>query len=351
MNAEQIEQCAADWFEKRLSGQWSEVDERALQTWLTASPAHEIQYLRIESAWQHLARLKAVGAGVPADQIPPRHSWGDVRFFRGTTPLPPSIPTATPSSVQKPLKTAAGARSLFAVAAALVAAVGGAYLYQTYAGIDQYATPVGGLQNLSLQDGSHITLNTDTRLRASVGAHERRVELIRGEAFFDVAKDAQRPFVVEAGDRRIVAVGTQFSVRRDGEEVRVVVTEGKVRIEKTQDATSGRTEAPLLTAGAVVQTSRTNMQIREEGGAHVEKLLSWRSGYVNFENVPLTEAVAEFNRYRESKILIEDPSIEGLRIGGNFRSSSSEAFLAVLESGFAIDVQRRDGDIVLKGRH
>lgn len=350
MNAEQIEQCAADWFEKRLSGQWSEVDERALQTWLAASLAHEIQYLRIESAWQQLARLKAVGAGVPADKVPPRHSWGDVRFFRGTTPLPQNIQTAPPSSVQKPLK-AAGARSLFAVAAALVAAVGGAYLYQTHAGIDQYTTPVGGLQNLSLQDGSHITLNTDTRLRASVGAHERRVELIRGEAFFDVAKDVQRPFVVEAGDRRIVVVGTQFSVRREGEEVRVVVTEGKVRIEKTQGATGGRTDAPLLTAGAVVQASRTNMQVREEGGAHVEKLLSWRSGYVNFENVPLTEAVAEFNRYRESKILIEDPSIEALRIGGNFRSSSSEAFLAVLESGFAIDVQRRDGGIVLKGRH
>jgi transmembrane sensor len=90
--------------------------------------------------------------------------------------------------------------------------------------------------------------------------------------------------------------------------------------------------------------------VRPDAGAEIEKLLSWRRGYVYFDNVPLADAVAEFNRYNRRKILIEDPEIAALRVGGNFRSTNIDAFLDLMQSGFPIAVDD-DGDrIVLKGR-
>jgi transmembrane sensor len=356
MSAERIEKQAADWFEKRLSGGWTQADQAAFEVWLETSCAHEIQYLRIKTAWGHIARLQALGAGVAAGEIPPRHAWGDARFFRGAASgrYRPARRERdhcpVPSTAHAPRRGKVGNWPLLASAAMVTLAAVGIYLYQTHWDVERYATPVGGLRNLALGDGSHITLNTDTSLRVSFDGRERRIDLDKGEAFFDVAEDPGRPFIVAAGDQRIIVVGTEFSVRRDTGAVRVVVAEGKVRIEERQDASNENAAARLIAAGAVAHVSRTGVQIREDGDAAVENLLSWRSGYVNFDNVPLAEAVAEFNRYRESKILIEDAAIAGLRIGGNFRSDNSEAFLAVLETGFSIEVQRRDGAIALK-RH
>jgi hypothetical protein len=96
---------------------------------------------------------------------------------------------------------------------------------------ERYSTPVGGMASLPLQDGSHVTLNTASRVRVELTAGERRIDLDQGEAFFEVAKDKNRPFVVRAGDKRVIAVGTKFSVLREDSDVRVVVTEGTVRVE------------------------------------------------------------------------------------------------------------------------
>ena len=199
------------------------------------------------------------------------------------------------------------------------------------------------MDTVPLADGSHVTLNTDSRIRVALEAKERRVDLDRGEAFFDVAKDPARPFIVQAGDKRVVAVGTQFSVRRDHNDIRVAVTEGKVRVE---DASS----PVVLTAGSVARTANTEVLVHEAAGAEVEELLSWRSGYVVFRDTALADAVAEFNRYNTRKIIIEDPAIAAIRIGGNFRSNNTDAFLWLLQSGFPVTVEETHDQVVLKRR-
>jgi transmembrane sensor len=176
----------------------------------------------------------------------------------------------------------------------------------------------------------------------------RRVKLDHGEAFFDVSKDASRPFVVEIADKRVIAVGTQFSVRRDGNDIRVLVTEGRVWIERRSMAT--KAAQTQLAAGSEARTLQAAVLIHQPAPAQVEQLLSWRSGYIVFRDTTLADAVADFNRYSARKIFIEDPAIAGIRIGGNFRSGDTDAFLWLLQSGFPINVEQRSDRIILTKR-
>jgi transmembrane sensor len=159
-----------------------------------------------------------------------------------------------------------------------------------------------------------------------------------------VAKDPARPFVVLVGDRRVVAVGTQFSVRRNADGIRVVVAEGLVRLEG-----AGSSDAELP-AGAIAQTLGTAVMVHKQVAREVEQLLSWRTGHIMFRDTALAEAVAEFNRYNARKILIADPTIADIRIGGSFRSDNVPAFLWLLQHGFPVTVEQRGNDTVLSGR-
>lgn len=334
--AERIEEAAATWFFKRDSEAWTHDDQAQLDAWLNSSTAHRVAFLRLNAGWKRTARLKALGAGVPPGVIPPPGSWGDVRFPGGREFS--SYPLSR-------LRERAGVRVLpWSIAATVLLSVGVVF-YAYNAGILQgsrYSTPIGGLDTVPLKDGSQVILNTDTRIRVDLTDKERLIELDKGEAFFDVAKDSTRPFVVQAGNKRVIAVGTKFSVRRIGNDIRVTVIEGKVRIDRP-DAHA----APLLKAGGVAQTADSETLVREGAPTEAEQLLSWRSGYLVFEATPLAEAVAEFNRYNARKIVIEDPATATLRIGGNFRSNNTDAFLWLLQSGFPIRIEHHSDRIVL----
>jgi transmembrane sensor len=235
---------------------------------------------------------------------------------------------------------------VFAIAASLllVLAAGAAFNERTdYLTGEHYTTRIGGLNSVPLADGSTVTLNTDTSLRVTLSGHERRIRLEKGEAFFDVARDPARPFVVYAGNDRITAVGTQFSVRREEDDVRVVVTAGKVKLAQPS-------QSRLLEAGVVARAARSGIAVSEGSHSHTEQMLAWRGGYVAFQDTPLSEAVAEFNRYTTRRIHIEDPSIATIRVGGNFRSNNAAAFLDLLGSGFPIVVEQGEDRITLRHR-
>lgn len=390
-----IEEVAARWFARRASGTWTDADQAQFQAWLEQRTAHRIAYIRLDAAWNHSARMRALGAGVPPGVIPPRAFWGDTRFFKGTPPdthpppahgyspetsETPDPGTVSSAAIQGEILQGGGLRSgrvrlrLLAVAATMLAFAVGIYIMNTglFAGT-HYSTPVGGIDNVPLADGSRITLNTDTSIRVAITEHERHIRLDKGEAFFEVAKDKSRPFVVYAGDKRVIAVGTKFSVRRDHDDIQVVVTEGRVNLaaakvpsprdrDGTPDEIPGKGIAreggagvsippsTFLSAGAIARTSRAEVLVRPDATTEAEKLLSWRNGYIVFDNTALADAVAEFNRYNTRKIYIEDPSIAAIRIGGNFRSNNSDAFLWLLQSGFPINVEQTEDKVVLKGR-
>jgi transmembrane sensor len=211
-----------------------------------------------------------------------------------------------------------------------------------------YSTPIGALASVPLSDGSHVTLNTDSQIHVAFSAGKRVVKLDQGEAFFEVSKDRGRPFVVEMGNKRVTAVGTQFSVRRDGTEMRVLVTEGRVRIDRKEvPSGSGATQ---VAAGSQARTNGSSVLVDQPEPTQVEQILSWRTGYLMFHDTPLVDAIAEFNRYSTRKIVIDDPTLASVRIGGRFRSTDSEAFLWLLQSGFPISVAQRDDRISLTRR-
>jgi transmembrane sensor len=199
-----------------------------------------------------------------------------------------------------------------------------------------FSTPIGGRRTIPLIDGSKVELNTATVVRAAVNDKHRDVWLDQGEAYFEVAHLAGRPFVVHAGDRTVTVLGTKFSVRRDGEKVTVSVIEGRVRIDDADEPDTVPTA--IITAGdvAIAQGSSTLLSAKSEEG--VSEALGWRDGILNFDHTSLADAAAEFNRYNHKQILIGDSQTGEIRIGGTFQASNVDAFVRLLHDAYGLRV-------------
>jgi transmembrane sensor len=336
-DSRQIEDIAADWLARRDGDDWSAGDQAELEVWLQAATAHRVALLRLEAAWQQADRLKVLGAGIPAGVVPSAGAWQASPFFERRAATSAVVVDA--ATRRRPRYRAMAAVLLLGVA------VAAGWFFWSLSG-SSYSTEVGGLAAVPMSDGSKVTLNTDSEIRVAVTEIERRVDLRHGEAYFEVAKDPSRPFVVQVGDKRVVAVGTKFSVRRTQDDFRVVVTEGRVRVEASSGLGPG-TPAAELVAGTVGRSDGGGTLIQEKPLAEIEEYLSWRSGYLVFRDMTLGDAVAEFNRYNTHKIVIEDPAVAAIRIGGNFRSTNVDAFVRLLELGFPIRASRENGQIIL----
>lgn len=369
VSSNQIERTAAAWLARRDAGTWTEADQIELDTWLGASSAHRVAWLRLNAAWQQTSRLKALGAGLPPGQVPPRAEWATSPFFKqpvapaasSTAPAPSEVasthealpPGSTPVDLHdyvftrrtptKPRRSA----FRFGIAASLALTAALALSWWQFGTVERasYATVVGDIKTVSLPDGSQATLSSSTHIDMTLTHRERHIAIQQGEAYFDVVKDPSRPFVVQAGERRVVVVGTHFSVRRDADELRVVVSEGRVRLEPGARSSQ---RPMLLTAGMTAWASQDGLlRIDAHSPDQVEELLSWRDGLLRFRDTPLAQAVAEFNRYNTRKLVIGDPSLASLPVGGNIRLSNVDAFVHLLERGYAIRAEQRGDEIVL----
>jgi transmembrane sensor len=335
-----IEEQAADWLARRDSGAWSVEDQLRFERWLNESPANRVAFLRLEHVWERSGRLRALGAGRQVgEDIPPPMQWGGVQLPRATD--------ANAQEVAFPRSVARGrGRARAALAAAVLLTIASSAALYLRSGGPSYQTPVGGVAFVPMTDGSKVTLNTDSEIRVAVTRTARTVELEQGEAFFEVAKDPARPFVVQAGNKRVIALGTKFAVRRDGDELRVVVTEGRVRVE-TQHEAQGGAPAEVLTAGSVARASDHGVLLQKKALPEAEEELSWRSGVLILREMTLDDAAAEFNRYNTTKIVIEDPQVGALRVAGSFRATNVDAFVRLLERGYPLRAARTDERIVL----
>jgi len=366
-SSREIEARASEWLVRRESGNWSAEEEARFTQWLNASIAHRVAFLRQEGAWEHAQRLQALRGHTPPGSVPSPDDWRLSPFVSDGVADPGSH-NAGQKSIEASNTGAVRTRREWlrgTLAAGLVLAAAGALTWYASTSGPYYHTAVGGIASVPMSDGSKVTLNTESAIRLAVSDTERRVQLERGEAFFEVAKDPGRPFVVSAGNKRVVAVGTKFSVRRDGNDLRVFVTEGKVRFEDDSLLASPAVAASsqqsgsiavkprdddnvmLLAAGAIARSGDSGVIVQERPLPEVEDYLSWRSGYLTFRDIPLADAVAEFNRYNERKIFIQDPSVAAIRFSGKVRPTSSEGFVRLLEDAFAIRAEHVDGRIVL----
>jgi transmembrane sensor len=224
-------------------------------------------------------------------------------------------------------------------------------------------TEVGHLDQLALPDGSIVRINTDSRVEVAYSAGERRVRLVRGEAYFTVAKDATRPFVVDAAGVAVRAVGTAFNVRLRPAGVDVLVTEGTVRVSDPVRATGlARPAPPVVAPGLPLLKAgeRLIISVGEGSGepvvpvapvvvpaAEMARALAWQDQRIDVVAVPLAELVTEFNRYNSQKLVVADAALGERRFGGSFRVDAPETFARLLETRFGLRVERRGQVIVI----
>jgi transmembrane sensor len=338
---------AAAWFAHRRSGSWSQANASDFAAWLKADPSHTAAWASYERLWGRLDSIrddpKILAIRESARRSAAKHEglrrsgrfaavlaasvvlgvsvWWTIRSsVRAPGRLPVPTASTSPSEVASPIRDA--------------------------------STEIGERSVLVLADGSKVTLNTASSVHADYAGPERRVTLVRGEAFFDVAKDATRPFVVSAGGRHVIAVGTAFDVRLQDRRVKVTLVEGKVRVVRAADTMAAATThaqpipAVELEAGSALVT-------QEEGADRVERLdavraTSWTSGKLVFDGERLADVVAEMNRYSHEKLEIGDPALNSRRVSGVFEPTSGPAFAKALEAyGIARATQQTASIIVL----
>jgi transmembrane sensor len=238
-----------------------------------------------------------------------------------------------------------------AVAAAIgVIAVGGAWNLYKQKEETRFQTAIGEQAAVALPDGSSFDLNTNSRIRVDYSQRQRVIRLERGEAFFTVAHDTQRPFWVHAGDYWVRAVGTAFNVYLTPTGLEVTVSEGTVNVVNATANESPPSGAALagytaaVTAGEQADVHGRAEVIHELNSAQLSRLLAWRKSSLYFQDQPLGEVVNELMRYTTLIIEFDDDALRRLPVGGTFQTSpeGAEALLTMLHDGFGTTI-RRDG--------
>lgn len=234
------------------------------------------------------------------------------------------------------------------------------------------ATRVGEQRNLTLQDGTRVSLNTASRIHVRYDRSVRRVELDKGEAYFEVAKRSDWPFVVIAGGKQVVARGTAFLVRRDERNFAVTLVEGKVVVAPAGEAVTASPQTPTSAAGTSGSQSNSDPQNGAVTGADItlapgqrlmfadherprldrpplERVTAWQHGQVVLDHTPLADAAAEMNRYSEVELVIEEPEAGRAEVTGIFRVADSESFAVAVAETYHLSVADRGRRIVLSG--
>jgi transmembrane sensor len=309
-------EMAARWHSLMEDGEPSPAERERFEAWLAADPKNRAAYESVERSWVGIA-----GAAVD-DRI--------LNMRREAL----SAPQKKRLAFLRPVSIAA------TILVTMAAATGVLIRYnplstRSEAGV--YVTQVGERSTITLADGSTVVLNTASRIRMAFDARTRRVQLLAGQAWFEVAKSQPRPFIVEAGDRLVTAHGTAFDVKLEEHRVQVTLIEGRVSVETNTKIGAGPTvpeHEDLLPGDQLVVTAAKPTLKRK---IDVAKATSWREGQIIFDDDTLATAVAEVNRYSPKKIIL-DPRLASLRMSGVFIAGHSDSFVQTVTGHFPIKV-------------
>lgn len=365
---------AANWFVRLQAHDLSRSSREQYVDWLRDSPTNVAEMLRVAQAhcaleqFEHWARIATDGPEADSNVIP----------MHAATPL-----TAQDGEVpgQRPRK---GVWVTALAASVAVIALATAILLSGIRGqiID---TERGERREVVLSDGSIVQVDPQTRMRVKFEAHSRRVFLERGRALFRVAKNPNRPFLVEVDDTVVRAVGTAFGVERQREDVVVTVSEGKVAVVSSnlaresapsqrgsgvsgvlQSERGAATNPSVRSAeagavpreGEVFLTAGQQLTVQSSGSAELlrkvdsTRELAWAEGRLIFENDRVTEVIKEFNRYNRVQLHVTDPTLAARPVSGVFSASDPESFIAFIQTVAPVLVVRSDDqDITLSPRH
>lgn len=344
----------------RMEEELAEDERRQLDQWLAADPRHPKALVRLAEVWETFDVLSELAEIFPIDRYRSRRARPFLLRAGAVTataasiaalgwylvseldapPIPNAIPVALPEwrGANAPNGTEASGSSRIS-----------------------YETKIGEQLSARLPDGSVVTLNTDTLLDVAYSDSERLVTIRRGEASFNVTRDAARPFRVLARTRIVQALGTIFNVHLDARDrVEVTVSEGRVRVTLVDRPASPSppgatmpeaTEPPdtdmTVAAGQVAVIDGAQGAVRRVDTLEIEAKLAWQQGMLVFRGSPLEEVLADVSRYTTVRFTIADDSIRGTRVGGYFRAGDIDALLLALRESFGIEPQWLGDEIVL----
>lgn len=338
----EVEEEAAVWVWRLDDENLSPQDRSEFEQWLRRDPRHRRAFEELGGVWRSLDDL----AEAKREERVATFVAEERRLY----------------DVARPASTRSRLRRItpWAVAASLVVAVGFIAWFQRGNEAQTLATAVGQQRSATLADGSVLQLNTNTIVETRFTRDQRVVYLHKGEASFKVAKNPERPFLVHAGDMVVRAIGTEFNVRlRDLRDIEVIVAEGRVAVEPQLEAAakvvaSAKPALPRrreLVAGQRFETTARAAPVAEITPVALSNTLAWREGAIVFDGEPLVQAIAELNRYSDTRLVVADASIHDLRVGGRFRTGDVDGFLEALTRALPVQTRQASDNLVYIEAH
>ncbi|SDO19249.1 FecR family protein [Rhodoferax sp. OV413] len=347
--AAHVRETALDWVVRRRDAAFTEKEEQGFQAWLASDAIHREAFARWQDEWQAFD-------GIPSEM---RHLLQrNLAFDQAMEAASDSGPRpAAPASVPiAPCARQVRRRAFLPALAGLAAVVGGSSLVLWNQSQAQplysqaFSTQRGQQAEQRLPDGSRVRLDTATRLEVAYYRQHREVKLLEGQAVFAVQADAERPFQVLAGRTRVTVVGTRFSVRHTpgmlGDEgVHVAVEAGRVRVEPVEVAKGGVDSSVVFLSPGQRSYSDAAGGLGAVLAVSAAGIAPWREGRVSFDNMRLDRALAEFARYRDPQLLIQDEGVAALRITGVFDPMDPATFRRVLPQSLPVRLKDVAGAI------
>lgn len=310
-----LRMAAAAWFAQLRSDERSALDDLRFQEWLDADPKHVVAHDDLRETWDVLSGI----AEEPEIQAMRRQALSRRVGFAGTL----GFGRATPSLRAVPALAATLVLTIAAALALLFSATGQPY--------QAHHTVAGERNIITLDDGTLVTLASSSRLVTAFTPAERRVKLTKGEAYFDVAHNGERPFIVEAGSGEITALGTEFDVHKKNGETVVTLVQGRVEVAALGAQPADGPHKVQLAPGERVSYDKSGLS--DVRRIDLARAVSWKDGRIFAENEPLEKVVAEINRHSKRKIQFGDGNHELRRIivSGVFRTDRPETLVAFLK--------------------
>lgn len=314
-NHENRRREAASWFAKLNQKRVSAAEVKAFSTWRRV-PENRAAFRRIETLWEASAELA-----------------GDADIAALTAETLVKVNRPRVNGIAWPQLRTLG------VVGGLVLVLVSSLMWMT-GPPRAFSTSIGEVRTVELNDGTRVTLDTGTQINVRMTGDRRMIELIAGQALFDVAADARRPFIVSAGDTQVTAVGTRFNVRRQGSGARVLLVEGEILV---RDARSSEVTDSLAPGQQIATTATAPIVTTTD----IESATSWVTGRLHFERLPLAEAIAEVNRYTTKPIALEASEFGDIRVSGVFDAGDVTGFVAALTDLYPITSRQERDRIVL----
>ncbi len=371
-----IAEQAAEWYVAHRDGTPGMQQQKTFMRWLRASPMHVAEYLAIagvardigDAARQDTTPLQQLLGGVGGmDRVVPIHAATGASVFGMLSPQEHRVRTragyhAHPSrAARRSLARWANVVALMLVTTALVF---GLRWFTSRPQVLNYATSHGEQRSLQLPDNTFVRLNSDSAIAVSFSQHHRLVEVIRGQAYFEVAKDPVRPFGVRVGGLLIKDIGTAFDVYRQATGTTVTVTEGQVQVwpappappatgwlhraRRPADAWRGHPLVDLV-AGHQARIAASG-RLESQGPVDVEQATAWLQGNIVFEDETIAAVATQFNRYNNLQIRVDDRRIGMLPISGTFAAHDVSTFVAFLGTMPGVHVRTLERRIIITGR-